>query len=146
MKINKNDIIETLKDGGKLLGVLALRIYGDSLNQAGEQAFSEAIELGIENTVASLYGAKVSDKETIRVVCEHWGISYQEAEERLVWEKQQATIRSLRQYLKLQGYSSLDIKNYMTESKALMRIRHEKDLWNLKDAPKKLFKALQNNN
>lgn len=146
MKINKNDIIETLKDGGKLLGALALRIYGDSLNQAGEQAFSEAIELGIENTVASLYGAKVSDKETIRVVCGHWGISYQEAEERLVGEKQQATIRSLRQYLKLQGYSSLDIKKYMTESKASMRIRHEKDLWNLKDAPEKLFKALQNNN
>mgnify|MGYP006066673883 CR=1 FL=1 len=146
MKINKTDIIETLKDGGKFLGALAVRIYGDSLNQAGEQAFSEAIELGIENTVASLYGAKVSDKEIIRVVCEHWGISCQETEDRLLWEKQQATIRSLRQYLKLQGYSSLDIKNYMMETKALMRIRHEKDLWNLKDAPENLFKVLHNNN
>lgn len=143
MKINKNDIIETLKDGGKLLGALALRIYGDSLNRAGEQAFSEAIELGIENTVAALYGAKVSDKETIRVVCEHWGISYQDAEDRLVWEKQQATIRSLRQYLKLQGYSSLDIKNYMTESKASMRIRHrKKNLWNLKDASRKTVQGI----
>jgi hypothetical protein len=135
-----------LKDSGKLLGALALRIYGDSLDQAGEQAFSEAIELGIENTVASLYDAKVSDKEIIRVVCEHWGISHQDAEDRLVWEKKQAAIRSLKQYLKLQGYSSLDIKEFMSETKVLVRIRHEKDLWKLKDAPEKLFKTLQSNN
>ena len=146
MKITKTDVIETLKDGGKLIGALALRIYGESLDQVGEQAFSEAIELGIENTIASLYDAKVSDKEIIRVVCEHWGISHQYAEDRLVWEKQQAAIRSLRQYLKLQGYSSLDIKEFMSESKALVRIRHEKDLWKLKDAPEKLFKTLQSNN
>lgn len=144
MQINKTDIIETLKDGGKLLGALALRIYGESLNQAGEQAFSEAIELGIENTIASLYDATVSDKEIIRGV--HWGISHQDAEDRLVWEKQQAVIRSLRQYLKLQGYSSLGIKDFMIENNTLMRIRHEKDLWKLKDAPEKLFKILQSNN
>ena len=146
MKINKTDIIKTLKDGGKLLGELALGIYGESLNQIGEQAFSEAIELGIENTIASLYDAKVTDKEIIRIVCEHWGISCQEAEDRLVWEKQQSVIRSLRQYLKLQGYSSLDTKNFMNENNALIRIRHEKDLWKFKDDPEKLFKILQNNN
>ena len=146
MKITKTDVIETLKDSGKLIGGLALRIYGESLDQVGEQAFSEAIELGIENTVASLYDAKVSDKEIIRVVCEHWGISHQDAEDRLVWEKQQAAIRSLRLYLKLQGYSNLDIKAFMSERKALVRIRREKDLWKLKDAPDKLFKTLQSNN
>lgn len=146
MKITKTDVIETLKDGGKLIGALALRIYGESLDQVGEQAFSEAIELGIENTIASLYDAKVSDKEIIRVVCEHWGISHHDAEDRLLWEKQQAAIRSLRQYLKLQGYSSLDIKDFMSESKASLRIRHEKDLWKLKDAPEKLFKTLHSNN
>ena len=146
MKITKTDVMETLKDGGKLIGALAVRIYGESLDQVGKQAFSEAIELGIENTIASLYDAKVSDKEIIRVVCEHWGISHQDAEDRLLWEKQQAAIRSLRQYLKLQGYSSFDIKDFMSESKASLRIRHEKDLWKLKDAPEKLFKTLQSNN
>lgn len=146
MKINKTDVIEALKDGGKFLGTLALKIYGDSLNQIGEQAFSEAIKFGIENTVASLYSAKVADKEIIRVICEHWGISYQEAEDRLVWEKQQAAIRSLCQYLKLQGFSSFDITNFIMKNKASIRIRHEKDLWKLKDAPEKLFKILQSNN
>ena len=146
MKIDKTDVIEILKDGSNLIGALALRIYGESLNRVGKQAFSEAIELGIENTIASLYDAKVIDKEIIRVVCEHWGISHQDAESRLVYEKQQAVIRSLRQYLKLQGYSSLEVNEFMCESKALVRIRHEKDLWKLKDAPEKLFKTLQSNN
>lgn len=146
MKIDKTDVIEILKDGSNLIGALALRIYGESLDQVGKQAFSEAIELGIENTIASLYDAKVIDKEIIRVVCEHWGISHQDAESRLVYEKQQAVIRSLRQYLKLQGYSSLEVNEFMCESKALVRIRHEKDLWKLKDAPEKLFKTLQSNN
>ena len=146
MKIHKSDVIATLKEGGKMVGALALTVYGDSLNQAGEQAFSEAIELGIENTIASLYEAKVNDKEIIRVVSEHWGISHREVEDRLVYEKKQVAIRSLRQHLKLQGYSSADIDAFMREHKALMRIRHEKDLWKLKDTPEKLFKALQSGN
>ena len=146
MRIDKSEVISALKEGSKMVGAVALRFYGESLNQVGEQAFSEAIELGIENTIASLYEAKVADKEIIRVVSEHWGISHREVADRIVYEKQQAAIRSLRQYLKLQGYSRADIDAFMREHKAPMRIRHEKDLWKLKDAPEKLFKALQRNN
>lgn len=90
-------MLDFLKEGGKLVGNLALKFYGETLNQAGEQAFSEAIEIGIENTIAALYDAKVDDKEILRVVGEHWGIGLQEAEERLIFEKQQAAIRSLKQ-------------------------------------------------
>ena len=143
-KLTKADVVNYLKEGIKSVGALALNIYGESLNQAGEQAFSEAIEFGIENTISALYDAKVNDKEICRVVSEYWGISYQETEEHLVWEKQQATIRSLKQYLKLQGYSGIDIDSFMRKSN--VRIRHEKELWKLKDAPEKLFKALQSNN
>lgn len=143
-KLTKADVVNYLEKGIKSVGAWALNIYGESLNQAGEQAFSEAIEFGIENTISALYDAKVNDKEICRVVSEHWGISYQEAEDRFVWEKQQATIRALKQYLKLQGYSGIDIDSFMRKSN--VRIRHEKALWKLKDAPEKLFKALQSNN
>lgn len=143
-KLTKADVVNYLEKGIKSVAAWALNIYGESLNQAGEQAFSEAIEFGIKNTISALYDAKVNDKEICRVVSEHWGISYQEAEDRLVWEKQQATIRALKQYLKLQGYSGIDIDSFMRKSN--VRIRHEKELWKLKDAPEKLFKALQSNN
>ena len=143
-KLTKADVVNYLEKGIKSVGAWALNIYGESLNQAGEQAFSEAIEFEIKNTISALYDAKVNDKEICRVVSEHWGISYQEAEDRLVWEKQQATIRALKQYLKLQGYSGIDIDSFMRKSN--VRIRHEKELWKLKDAPEKLFKALQSNN
>ena len=142
MKIKKEDVIDTLKNGGKMISTLALTIYGEGLNQAGKEAFSDAIELGLENSFASLYDAKVNDKEIIRVVCEHWGISTQEAEERLVFEKQNAAIRSLKQYLKLQNYSQHDIETFFYENRASIKIRKEKELWTLKDSPEKLYKAV----
>lgn len=141
--LTKVDVIDFLKEGGKLLGNLALNFYGETLNQAGEKAFSEALEIGIENTIAALYDAKVDDKEILRVVSEHWGLTVKDVEERLVWEKQQATIRSLQQYLRLQGYSSTDIKNFMQETKAAIYIKRDKDLWKLKNSPDKLIKAIQ---
>lgn len=142
-KLTKADVVKYLKKGIKSVGALALNIYGESLNQAGEQAFSEAIELGIENTISALYDAKVNDKEICRVVSEHWGISYQQAEDRLVWEKQQATIRSLKQYLKLQGYSTTDINYYIRDNNISIKVRHDKDLWKLKDNPEKLLKMIE---
>lgn len=141
-KITREDVIDFLKEGGKFVGALALKVYGDSLNQVGEQAFSEAIEIGIENTIGSLYEAKVNDKEIIRVVSQRWGICIQEVEERLVWEKYQATISALKQYLKLQGYSNSDIDSFMRENMASAKIRGEKELWKLKDDPEKLLKAV----
>ncbi len=141
--LTKADVIDFLKAGGKILGNLAMNVYGESLNLTGEKAFSEAIKIGIENTIAALYDAKVDDKEILRVVIEHWGITMQEAEDRLVWEKQQATIRSLQQYLRLKGYSANDIKNFIRENNVVGHIRHNSDLWKLKNSPEKLIKFIQ---
>lgn len=56
------DILQFLKQGNGFLGDLAFEIYSDSLNQVGKIAFSDAIEIGIENTITSLYEANVDDK------------------------------------------------------------------------------------
>lgn len=141
--LTKADVVDFLKEGGKLLGTLALSFYGETLNQAGEKAFSEALEIGIENTIAALYDAKVDDKEILRVVSEHWGLALNDAEERLIREKQQATIRSLKQHLRLQGYSAREIEIFMRDNMATTQIRHNKDLWKLKNTPEKLVKAIQ---
>ena len=144
-KINIDTIKEYLATGGKFVGRLALKYYGESLNQAGESAFSEAIEIGIANSIAALYAANVGDKEIIRVMNECWGITAQETEDRLIYEKSQATIRALRQYLKLQGFSTLEIGEFMKLNRVSFKIRHEKELWKLRNDPKKLMKAVQEN-
>lgn len=41
--------------------------FEDTINQAGKEAFAEAIEIGIENTVIAFYNADVVDDE-IRVI------------------------------------------------------------------------------
>ena len=140
--MDKKDIFEFLSNGGKLLGQLGLQIYGESLTKVGEQAFSEAIEIGIINTIATLYEAKVPDEEILRVVNAHWGIDQHEVSDRLIFEKQQATIRSLEKYLKLQGYSKNEMREFMKKENAKDKIRHNKDLWQLKDKPEKLMNAI----
>ena len=142
-KVSKDDIICTLKDGVHLLGVLAMRLYGESLNQVGEEAFSDAIQQGIENTIACLYAANVDDKTIIHVVSEQWGLKISEIEDRIVWEKEKATLQALKQYLRLQGYSDLEIEQFMKASNAGIKIRHEHELLRLKEAPQKLMEAIQ---
>lgn len=141
--ISNENIIGNLKNGKKAITNLLVMAYGETLNQAGEKAFSDAIEIGIKNTFAALYDANVSDEEILRVVYEHWGITKPEAEDRLIYEKQQAPIRNLKQYMKLQGYTKREIDVFIQENKVFIKVRHDKELWKLKDAPDKLFKAVQ---
>lgn len=142
-KNRREDIKEYFIEGGKLVTDFALKFYGESLNQAGDVAFSDAIEIGIENTVAALYDADVEDDVIIRMLNKHWGISNDEAEKRLIFEKSQAAIRELRRYLKLQGYSISEIDQFMLLNKASIKIRHNAELRTLKRNPEKLMKVVQ---
>jgi hypothetical protein len=142
-KISGDDVKEYLATGGKIVTGLALKLYGDSINQAGEAAFSDAIEIGITNTMAALYDADVDDNEIIRVLNKYWGINRDEAEERLVFEKSQAAIRELKWFLKVQGYSVIEIDQFMRSNNASIKIRHNNELWKLRRKPEKLMKAVQ---
>lgn len=143
MKIKKDDIIDYIKTGGKAVGNLALKIYGDSLNKIGEEAFSEAIEIGIANTIASLYDANVDDKTILRIVNEHWGFTIPEIVERLVVEKQQATLRSVKQYLKLNGYSESETTKFLRDNLISSKIRHQPETWEMRDNPQEIIKLLE---
>lgn len=78
--INSDDVKGFFEKSGNVVASLALNIYGESLNQAGQKAFSEAIEIGIANTVAALFDTNVDDEEIIRALNEYWGINRDEAE------------------------------------------------------------------
>lgn len=142
-KISSDDVKEYLATGGKIVAGLALKLYGDSINQAGEAAFSDAIEIGITNTMAALYDADVDDNEIIRVLNKYWGINRDEAENRLVYEKCQAAIRELERYLKMQGFSAIEINQFMKSNNASIKIRHSNELWKLRRKPEKLMKEVQ---
>lgn len=142
-KISSDDVKDYLETGGKIVAGLALKLYGESISQAGEAAFSDAIEIGITNTVAALYDSDVEDEEIIRVLNKYWGINRDEAEDRLIFEKSQAAIRELERYLKMQGFSSIDIKHFMKSNNVSVKIRHNNELWKLRHKPEKLMKEVQ---
>ena len=144
-KVNKEKMCELAKKGRNAIGNFAIDFYNEELNRAGDEAFDQAIEIGKEKTIAALYDAKVNDREIVRVVKEYWEIDTEEVEERLIWEKQEAAIRSLRQYLKLEGYDKRDINEFMLKI-GNDSIRQDKELWKLKDNPEKLYNILKNYN
>ena len=68
-----------------------------------------------------------------------------EAEERLLYEKSQAAIRSLCHYLKMQGFSKAEVQQFMFSNNACIKIRRNKEFWKLKKDPKKLMKLVVEN-
>lgn len=116
------------------------------VDEKSEVAFEKGMQIGIENTVAALYDANVSEAEIIRVMNVHWGVNRKGAIERILYEKTSATKRSLREYLKLNGYSQKEINDFWRKTRAVTRINHEKELWEYRRNPDKLFEILQQNN
>lgn len=141
--ITGDDVKTYLKKGGKFAGEIALEILGESINQAGARAFSDAIEIGIKNTIMALLDTDVSDDEIIRVLNKHWGINQNEAEKRIVFEKGSLAIDELKRYLKLQGLSDDEIHQFMLSNGASTKIRHNSNLWKLWHTPDRLMKEIQ---
>ena len=128
-----------IKQGGTALLDVARDVYADG----GNRAFEDAIDIGIGNTVSALYEANVSDDKIIHLLNKYWGIKMNEAEDRLLFEKYESVIRALRHYLKMQGYSQSDIQHFMITNRAIIKIKHDRELWKMKDNPEKLFKIVQ---
>ena len=142
MNYSKKEIV---KDIAKHLGETAIEACDESINWIREQEYTKAIDIGIGKTIEALYVAKVPDEEILRVVNLVWGIDIEEVGDWLVQEKQNAAIKSLRHYLKLQGYSVAESEKFMRENNASLKIRRDKDLWKLKDNPRKLFDIIKVN-
>ena len=138
-KLTAEVVADYIKQGGTSLLDVARDVYADGANRA----FEDAIEIGIGNTVSALYEANVSDDKIAHLLNKYWGIPMNEAEDRLLYEKSDSVIRALRHYLKMQGYSQSDIQHFMITSRSIIKIRHDRELWEMKDNPEKLFKAVQ---
>lgn len=117
--------------------------YLDNMNQIEQEAFSHAIEIGITQTVSALYDADVKDEEIIHALNKYWRIESGDAEQRLMYEKQQAPIRELSTYLRRQGYSDADIRSFMISTGAGVKISHDRELWKLRRHPAKLMEQIQ---
>lgn len=138
-QIGAEQVKKYLARGTKTTLGLAREILGDSINTIGDHIFAEGIEIGIMHTIAALYEANVSDNEICSLLNKYWGIGCEEATERLIWEKQIALCRELKQYLKMQGMTDLDIQNFIKENKVQQKLRHKPELWQLRYNPAKLL-------
>lgn len=141
--ITSDDVKNYLRSGGKFIEEFALNILGESINEAGAKAFSDAIEIGIRNTIWALLDTNVSDDEITCVLNKHWGINQNESEKRIIFEKSSLTINELKRYLRLQGLSDNEIHEFMFSNNASTKIRHNSYFWELRHTPDRLAKEIQ---
>lgn len=139
VKITNEDVRRFFAAGGSFIA----EIIADAIYKKADDAFAEAIEIGISNTIASLHDADVKDEEIVRVMNNQWGINREETESRLRDEKAQAAIRALENHMRMQGLSANEINEFMLAHKARIRIRHDGQLWLLRRNPEKLMKEVQ---
>lgn len=137
-KITRDIAVDYIKQGGNEL----LNMVRDAYVNEANQAFFDAIEIGIENTVSALYEANLTDDQIINLLVKHWGITMEDAENKLIFEKSQSVIRTLRHFLKMQGYTKKEIQDFMIRTKASCKIRHEKELWKMKNNPEELLQYI----
>ena len=140
--MNAEAVRDFFISGGKIIGNLAISLYGKSLDVAGKNAFSDAIEIGITNSITALYNADVKDEVILREMTAVWGISKDEAIDRLLIIKGNCAIEALKQHLRLQGWDDAEIRHFMITTHAAHTIRNNHDLWKLKNTPDKLYKAV----
>lgn len=137
---------EYLKKGGNFVLSVAREVLWEDINERENEAFAQGIEIGIKNTISTLYDANVEDKMIIQLLNMYWGINMDEAVRRLVQEKYSAAIRALTQFLKLKGYSELEIRSFMIKNSVSAKIKENKELIELRRNPEKLMhKVLEKN-
>jgi hypothetical protein len=126
--------------GKRAIGFLHSAIR-ESVDRFGDDQYAQAIDVGIRNTVSALVEARVKDEMVIFLLNKYWGIVRDDATDMLADEKRDYPFRELYSYLKLQGWSRMDINDFMRDTKAELRLGHERELRELK--PKELKMALE---
>jgi len=70
-------------------------------------------------------------------------IEKNEAIDRLVFEKKQAPLREVREYLQMQGLSSQEIHHFMFSKKIAQRLMENPELRELRRTPGELIKTIE---
>jgi len=143
-KITTNNINEWINNGKLIFDYVLVKIAENVITNERAIGFNEAIEIGIEKTITSLYNANIKDEQIRNIVNKQWGIDGEETDKRLNNIKANMTINSLKEYLKRQGYSKNKIIQMFRENQVAAKIRRDETLWKLKDKPENLYEMFFN--
>ena len=143
MEIDGQMVKEICIKAGKESVDFAIGVFGDSINNERNDAFNEAIEIGIGNTVAALVDAKVSDDVIVEKLNKYWGINREEAIDRIAFEKNHVPLQEIREYLKLQGMTKQEVQSFMLKNNVVLKMKEKPELRELRFNPKKLVEAVK---
>ncbi len=114
--------------------------YRQGLEEGKDQGLSE----GLEKTLQCLYAAGVSDADMIRVLGQFWDLSEADAQGHIAKEKQDAAIRTLTRFLKVEkAWPDSEIDDFLAVHHVRDQLEDNPKLWKYEKNPAKLYKMLQ---
>ncbi len=124
------------------LGEAAKDAIQNYLDEIVDNAADRERNFGIQNAVEALLEAKTDDDDIIRYLEKYWDINDTEAMDAVRIIKTQVHPKNeLKYYLKKQGYSEREIRDFVVSNHVGPELRRDHELWKL--TPAKLVERLK---
>lgn len=124
------------------LGETAKAAIQDYIFEISDNAVEREKSIGIQNAVEALVESKADDDDIIRYLGKYWGMPNGEAIEAVrVIKTQVHPNNELKYYLKKQGYSDAEIRQFVISYRVGSELQVDHELWKL--SPSKLVLKLK---
>ena len=105
--------------------------------------FDKTVELGIENTMRALIEAGAKDGAMVSALCKVWGLTRNDAAQRIAWLKRKIAVERLEEFLLLKGMRSEAVDKFCREYAMLTRLSNDDSVFELWDKPEQLHSKLK---
>lgn len=117
------------------LGEAAKDAVQDYLDEIADNVADRERNFGIQNAVEAFLEAKTNDDDIIRYLEKYWGMNDAEAMDAVSIIKTQVHPENeLKYYLKKQGYSEREIRDFVVSNHVGLELRRDHELWKLTPA------------
>lgn len=143
MEINSANVKEMISRCGTMLVGAFRDAFDGRVSQECEDVFDKTVELGIENTTRALIEAGVEDDAMVSALCKVWGLTRNDAVQRIAWLKRKIAAERLEEFLLLKGMRSEAVDKFYREYAVLTRLSNDDSVLELWGKPEQLYSKLK---
>lgn len=138
----RDAFFDLISRGSTLAAEMCSNALNDVISNECFEAFDQGIGIGLEKTIRALIDASVREDKMIAALQNSWGLSREEAAQRIGSVKRRIAIERLEEYLLCKGSSKNAVSEFKREYSVIIRLNHEKSLIDLWNKPEQLYSKL----
>lgn len=126
----------------KLLKDITIDVFNNHTDEEVDISITKERIKGIEITTETLIEAGIKDAAIINLLVKYWGLLDDEARDAVrIIKTIEYPYKALDFYLKEQGYTSTEVKDFMYVNRVHFKLSHNHELWKL--TPDKLMQKVK---